>query len=36
MALGFADFPLAAFHMKSTELVADKWILLIYVWAMGG
>jgi MFS family permease len=35
MALGFADFPLAAFHMKSTELVADKWIPLIYVWAMG-
>jgi MFS family permease len=35
IALGFADFPLAAFHMKTTELVADKWIPLIYAWAMG-
>ena len=35
IALGFADFPLAAFHMKTTNLFADKWIPLVYAWAMG-
>ncbi|MGH7848830.1 MAG: MFS transporter [Thermodesulfobacteriota bacterium] len=35
IALGFADFPLAAFHMKTTGLLADKWIPLLYACAMG-
>lgn len=35
IAFGFADFPLAAFHMKTTAVVADKWIPLIYAGAMG-
>jgi MFS family permease len=35
IAFGFADFPLAAFHMKTTGIVADKWIPLIYAGAMG-
>lgn len=34
VALGFADFPLAAFHMKSEGMVADQWIPLIYAGAM--
>jgi len=35
IALGFADYPLAAFHMKTAGIVADKWIPLIYAGAMG-
>ena len=35
IALGFADFPLAAFHMKTTGILADKWIPLLYAGAMG-
>jgi len=35
IAVGFADYPLAAFHMKTTGIVADKWIPLIYAGAMG-
>jgi MFS family permease len=35
IAVGFADYPLAAFHMKTTNIVADKWIPLIYAGAMG-
>ncbi len=35
VALGFADFPLAAFHMKTTGILADKWIPLLYAGAMG-
>jgi len=35
IALGFADFPLAAFHMKATAVVPDTWIPLIYAGAMG-
>lgn len=35
IALGFADYPLAAFHMKTEGIVADKWIPLIYAGAMG-
>lgn len=35
IALGFADYPLAAFHMKTRGIVADKWIPLIYAGAMG-
>jgi len=35
IALGFADFPLAAFHMKATAMVPDTWIPLIYAGAMG-
>ncbi len=34
-ALGFSDYPLAAFHMKTTGIMADKWIPLIYAGAMG-
>ncbi len=34
-ALGFADFPLAAFHLKTSAIVADKWIPIIYAGAMG-
>jgi len=35
IALGFADYPLVAFHMKTTGIMADKWIPLIYAGAMG-
>jgi len=35
IAVGFADYPLAAFHMKAAKVVADKWIPLIYAGAMG-
>ncbi|WP_448383523.1 MFS transporter [Desulfosoma sp.] len=35
IALGFADYPLAAFHMKTKGIMADKWIPLIYAGAMG-
>ncbi len=35
IALGFADFPLAAFHMKTAGILADKWIPLLYAGAMG-
>ncbi len=35
IALGFADYPLAAFHMKTTRIVPDTWIPLIYAGTMG-
>ncbi len=35
IALGFADFPLAAFHIKTAGILADKWIPLLYAGAMG-
>jgi MFS family permease len=35
IAAGFADFPLIAFHLKTGDMVADKWIPLIYAGAMG-
>jgi len=35
IAFGFADYPLAAFHMKTEGIMADKWIPLIYAGAMG-
>lgn len=35
IAFGFADFPLAAFHMKTTGVLADEWIPLLYAGAMG-
>lgn len=35
IALGFADFPLAAFHMKTGGIVPDAWIPIIYSGAMG-
>lgn len=35
MALGFADFPLAAFHLKTAGILSDEWIPLLYAGAMG-
>jgi len=35
IAIGFADYPLVAFHMKTAGIMADKWIPLIYAGAMG-
>ncbi|MEW6146162.1 MAG: MFS transporter [Thermodesulfobacteriota bacterium] len=35
IALGFADFPLAAFHIKTAGVIADEWIPLLYAGAMG-
>jgi MFS family permease len=35
IALGFADFPLAAFHIKTAGVLADEWIPLLYAGAMG-
>lgn len=35
VALGFADFPLLAFHFKHTNLFTDQWIPIIYAIAMG-
>jgi len=35
IAIGFADYLLASFHMKTAGIVADKWIPLIYAGAMG-
>lgn len=35
IAAGFADFPLIAFHLKTGDMVTDKWIPLIYAGAMG-
>jgi MFS family permease len=35
IAMGFFDYPLAAFHMKTRALVADSVIPLIYAGAMG-
>lgn len=35
IAIGFADYPLAAFHMKTAGVLADKWIPLLYAGAMG-
>lgn len=35
LAAGFADFPLIAFHVKSRQVLEDKWIPLLYACAMG-
>lgn len=35
LALGFADFPLLAYHFKATHLFSDEWIPLAYALAMG-
>ena len=35
MALGFADFPLASFHVKTAGILSDEWIPLLYSGAMG-
>ena len=35
VALGYADFPLAAFHFKKTGLAPDTWIPIFYAVAMG-
>jgi len=35
MAAGFADYPLIAFHIKSHDILQDKWIPLLYALAMG-
>lgn len=35
IALGFADFSLISFHAKTTGIVPDTWIPLIYAGAMG-
>ncbi len=35
VAMGFVDFPLAAFHLKSQGIVEDRWIPLLYAGAMG-
>lgn len=35
IALGFADFPLLAYHFKLTNLISDQWIPLMYALAMG-
>lgn len=35
IAIGFADYPLVAFHMKTAHVVGDEWIPLIYSGAMG-
>ena len=35
VAAGFADYPLIAFHIKQKDIFADKWIPLLYAFAMG-
>jgi MFS family permease len=35
VAAGFADYPLIAFHIKSHNILEDKWIPLLYSCAMG-
>lgn len=35
IALGFADFPLLAYHFKAGGLMADRWIPIAYALAMG-
>ncbi len=35
IAIGFADFSLISFHMKTAGIVPDTWIPLIYALAMG-
>ncbi len=35
IALGFVDYSLAAYHMKTAAVVADEWIPLLYAGAMG-
>ncbi len=35
VAAGFADYPLIAFHIKQHSIFADKWIPLLYAFAMG-
>ncbi len=34
-AFGFADFPLIAYHIKTTRLLQDQWIPFLYAIAMG-
>jgi predicted MFS family arabinose efflux permease len=34
IAAGYVDFPLIAYHLKRTAILADKWIPLIYAAAM--
>jgi len=34
IAAGYVDFPLIAYHVKRTDIFADKWIPLIYAAAM--
>ena len=35
VALGFADYPLIAYHFKQTGLAPDAWIPIVYAVAMG-
>jgi MFS family permease len=35
IALGYADFPLIAFHLKRAGVASDTWIPLLYAVAMG-
>lgn len=35
VAAGFADYPLIAYHIKQKAVFADKWIPLLYAFAMG-
>jgi MFS family permease len=35
VAAAFADFPLIAFHLKSKAVLADRWIPILYAFAMG-
>jgi len=35
MALGFVNYPLAAFHIKTAGVVPDKWIPLTYAGTTG-
>jgi len=35
IAMGFADFPLIAYHMKSSGFMKDTWIPLLYAVTMG-
>lgn len=35
IAIGFVDFPLIAFHIKTTRLLGDAWIPFLYAMVMG-
>ncbi|MBN2141290.1 MAG: MFS transporter [Desulfovibrionaceae bacterium] len=35
VAAAYADFPLIAFHFKVSGMFEDRWIPLLYAWAMG-